>query len=116
MYRHHIASAGLADSGCPHTQTADLLTKRRRIEDMPVGARHGQAGSVGGGMGHDQPAAASLFNATRCRLLELPPEIREEVCITHSGTWEWFLLTERAPDLVVHCCGVDPIGGGDRPS
>lgn len=116
MYKRPIASAGLADSGCPHARTADLQTKRQRIEDMPVEARHGHAGSDGGGTGRDQPAAASLLNATRCRLLELPAEIREEVCITHSGTCKWFLLTERAPDLVVHCCGVDPFGGGDRPS
>lgn len=86
MYKRPIASAGLADSACPHSQTGNLLTKRQRIEDMPVEARHGQAGSVGGATGRDQPAAASLLNATRCRLLELPAEIREEVCITHSVT------------------------------
>ncbi|KAI7155406.1 hypothetical protein KC349_g7000 [Hortaea werneckii] len=87
MYKRPIASARLADSGYPHTQTADLLTKRRRIEDMLVEARHGQAGSVGGGTGRDQPAAASLFNATRCRLLELPAEIREEIWLFAVVEW-----------------------------
>ncbi|RMX79932.1 hypothetical protein D0869_07939 [Hortaea werneckii] len=87
MYKRPIASACLADSGYPHTQTADLLTKRRRIEDMPVEARHGQAGSVGGGTGRDHPAAASLFNATHCRLLELPAEIREEIWLFTVVEW-----------------------------
>ncbi|RMZ26000.1 hypothetical protein D0859_09940 [Hortaea werneckii] len=94
MYKRPTTSIGLADSGCPHIRPPNLLIKRRRVEDMPVDARHRQADSVGEGPDRDQLAAVSLLNATRCRLLELPREIRDEVGITHSGTPEWFLLTK----------------------
>ncbi|KAI6968351.1 hypothetical protein KC332_g12117 [Hortaea werneckii] len=87
MYKRPLTTTGLAESGCPHTRPPDLLIKRRRVEDMPVEARNGQAGSVGGGIGCDQSAAASLLNATRCRLLELPREIRDEIWLFTVVEW-----------------------------
>ncbi|KAI7083183.1 hypothetical protein KC356_g7785 [Hortaea werneckii] len=87
MYKRPTTSIGLADSGYPHTRPPDMLIKRRRVEDMPVDARHRQADSVGEGPDRDQLAAVSLLDATRCRLLELPREIRDEIWLFSVAEW-----------------------------